>query len=82
MNQGGDLLFLRDFATPYFSSVYKSLVSQGKSGILEVSRIKRYFNLPEIIFSRVIKIMNENGDERIDHDEWLSFFLRLTCSSH
>jgi len=77
-----DLLFLRDFATPYFSSVYQSLVNQGNGGILEVARVKRYLNLPEIIFNRIIGIMNENGDDRIDHEEWLIFFLRLTCSSH
>lgn len=76
-----DILFIRDFATPYFSAVYQSLVNQGNGGILEVSRLKSYFNLPEIIFSRLIIIMNENGDDRIDHEEWLMFFLRLTCSS-
>ena len=26
-------------------------------------------------------IMNENEDDRIDHEEWLIFFLKLTCSS-
>jgi Ca2+-binding EF-hand superfamily protein len=76
-----DIVFIRDFATPYFSSVYQSLVNQGSGGILEVARVKSYFNLPEIIFSRLIGIMNENGDDRIDHEEWLQFFLRLTCSS-
>jgi hypothetical protein len=60
---------------PYFSAVYSSLINQGRSGYLEVSRLKAYFNLPELIFSRVVKLMNENGDERIDHDEWLAFFL-------
>lgn len=43
--------------------------------------VKSYFNLPELIFDRIIAIMNENGDDRIDHEEWMTFFLRLTSSS-
>ena len=80
-NNDQDLTFVKDFAVPYFSAVYQSLINQGRSGYLEVSRLKAYFNLPELIFSRVVKLMNENGDEQIDHDEWLAFFLQLTCSS-
>jgi len=48
---------------------------------LTMQVMRQYLNLPELLFSRVLKIINPNGDECIDHDEWLKFFLKLTCGS-
>ena len=39
--------------------------------------MKHYLNLPELIGQRIVKQINSNGDERIDHDEFVQFFLRL-----
>ena len=33
--------------------------------------------LPELIGKRVIEQLNANGDERIDHDEFIGFFCKL-----
>ena len=33
--------------------------------------------MPELIGERILKQMNLNGDERIDHDEFVKFFLIL-----
>ena len=34
-------------------------------------------NLPELLGDRVVGLINQNGDERIDHDEFVQFFMRL-----
>lgn len=34
-------------------------------------------NLPELIGERIVKQINANGDERIDHDEFVKFFITL-----
>ena len=31
--------------------------------------------MPELIGERIVRQMNANGDERIDHDEFVKFFL-------
>lgn len=33
--------------------------------------------MPELIGDRLVKQINANGDERIDHDEFVPFFLKL-----
>ena len=33
--------------------------------------------LPDIIGNRIVKQINVNTDERIDHDEFIRFFLKL-----
>jgi len=33
--------------------------------------------MPELIGERILKQMNSNGDERIDHDEFVKLFLIL-----
>ena len=73
--------FLRDFVTPYLSSVYKCMIEQSGEPHLTVNAMRFYFNLPEVVFTRVLKQINPSGDNIIDHDEWLKFFLRLTCGS-
>lgn len=34
-------------------------------------------NLPEILGDRLVRQMNANGDERIDHDEFVLFMLKM-----
>jgi len=34
-------------------------------------------NLPELLGLRFVKCVNANGDERIVHDEFVGFFVRL-----
>ena len=38
-------------------------------------------NLPGLIGSRITSMINANGDERIDHDEFVGFFIRLFMGS-
>ena len=38
-------------------------------------------DLPELLGMRVVNLINANGDERIDHDEFVDFFLKLTMGS-
>ena len=38
-------------------------------------------NLPMMLSERIIQQINENGDERIDHDEFVRFFLKLLMGS-
>jgi Ca2+-binding EF-hand superfamily protein len=33
--------------------------------------------MPELIGDRIVRQMNANGDERIDHDEFVKFFLKM-----
>lgn len=37
--------------------------------------------MPELIGDRLVRQMNANGDERIDHDEFVKFFLKLLMGS-
>ena len=37
--------------------------------------------MPELIGDRIVRQMNANGDERIDHDEFVKFFLKLLMGS-
>ena len=61
-------------AIPYFSSVYFGLIDHGTKDYLSILKIRQYLNLPEPLGDRVCNIINANGDERIDHDEFLEFF--------
>ena len=74
-----DTSFLKHFAAPYFSQVYKAMLGQRE--YLSVEGIREYMNLPEPIFQRVLICLNPNGDDRVDHDEFLDFFLSLTSAS-
>ena len=49
------VMFLRDFVTPYLSSVYKCIIEQSGELNLTVDTIRFFFNLPEVIFARVLK---------------------------
>ena len=37
--------------------------------------------MPELIGDRIVRQMNANGDERIDHDEFVKFFLKMLMGS-
>ena len=60
---------------PYLSSVYFSLIGRGQKGYLSASKTKQYLNLPELLGNAIVNQINANGDERIDHDEFVGFFL-------
>jgi hypothetical protein len=40
-----------------------------------------YLNLPEVICRGLIAQINENGDERIDHDEFVGFMLKAAMGT-
>lgn len=78
------VVFMRDFISPYFSNVFRSLVRLEGSQIktwVNAQTIKGYLNLPELVARRVIKVMNPSGDGKIEHSEWLEFFFKLTTGS-
>ena len=76
-----DVVFIRDFVVPYFSEVYNSLMHKDGLGYLREESIKIYVNLPEILGNRLMQLINANGDQLIDHDEWLEYMLNLICGS-
>ena len=62
---------------PYLTEVYTGLINRQTKEYIGVVRMKHYLNLPEIIGERLINQINANGDERIDYDEFVPFFLNL-----
>jgi hypothetical protein len=76
-----DLVFLRDFLVPYLSNVFRSLLARSKTEYLPLWRVKEYLGLQGILGMRMVELMNENDDERIDHDEWLPFMLNIIFGS-
>jgi Ca2+-binding EF-hand superfamily protein len=66
---------------PYLSSVYFGLIARSNKNYLGVKKTKQYLNMPELIGERIMKQMNANGDERIDHDEFVKFFLKMLMGS-
>ena len=77
-----DNFFVSELLVPYLSAVYFGLTSQQKKGYLTISKMKNYLNLPELISKRIVKQINANGDERIDHDEFSRFFVQLFMGTH
>lgn len=76
-----DVFFTKEILTPYLSSVYFSMVSRGKKNYLSTKKMKQYLDLPELLGQRIVHQINANGDERIDHDEFVRFFLQLCMGS-
>ena len=74
-----DRYFIKVILIPYLSSIFTSL--QAKFGhnkdYLNIEKTKKYVNLPELLGSRMVHQINANGDERIDHDEFINFFVTL-----
>lgn len=62
---------------PYLSSVYYGLtVHGGAKEYLSASKTQLYLNLPYVLAKRVVSQINANGDERIDHDEFVNFMVK------
>lgn len=77
-----DDYFVNQILVPYLSSVYVGLIErQHKKDYLGIRKSKHYLNMPELIGDRIVKQMNINGDERIDHDEFVDFMLKLTVGT-
>jgi Ca2+-binding EF-hand superfamily protein len=57
--------------------VYFGLINRSNKDYLGCKRTKQYLNMPELIGDRLVRQMNANGDERIDHDEFVKFFQSL-----
>ena len=72
-----DQYFVKNLLTPYLSAVYTGLVNRQNKDYLSISKAKSYLNLPPLIGDRIVRQLNANGDERIDHDEFIKFFLKL-----
>ena len=72
-----DIYFVKHVLAPYLSNVYQGLILRQGKEYLSIARTKQYLALPELLGKRVVRQMNANGDERIDHDEFVGFFLSL-----
>ena len=57
--------------------MFHSLIQRQSKSYLTFQKAKQYLNLPEILADRLVRQMNANGDERIDHDEFVLFLLRM-----
>ena len=66
---------------PYLSSVFTSLVERGTKEYLPLEKLKLYLQLPPLLSESITKLINANGDERIDHDEFVKFFLTVINGS-
>ena len=80
-NQEQDAFFVKHILVPYLSEVYNGLINRQNRDYLTCMRTKQYLNMPELIGDRIVKQINANGDERIDHDEWIPFFLKVLIGS-
>jgi Ca2+-binding EF-hand superfamily protein len=76
-----DGYFIKHILAPYLSSVYFGLIARSNKDYLSCRKTKQYLNMPELIGDRIVRQMNANGDERIDHDEFVKFFLQLLMGS-
>ena len=75
-------VFIKNVLIPYFSSVFTSILEGGsKLDYLTLNRLRKYLNLPPILAMRICYLINDNGDSRIDHDEFIKFFLNLIAGS-
>ena len=77
LNKEQDAFFIKKILGPYLSSVYFSLLERQSKSYISLERLKLYLNLPELLGDRIVRQINANGDERIDHDEFVAFFLKL-----
>lgn len=82
LNCPQDKYFINELLVPYLSSVYYAMINQQKKVYLTIGKMKNYLNLPELIGQRIVEQINANGDERIDHDEFVRFFLKLLMGTH
>ena len=80
-DQDVDPYFIKNHLVPYLSSVYYAIVARGNKDYISIRKLKHYMNLPEVLNVIFAKQINANGDERIDHDEFVAFFLKLLMGS-
>lgn len=66
---------MKKMVVPYLSSVFFSLVQRGTKDYVTLAKTKQYLNLPVAIAEAICKQINANGDERIDHDEFVGFMI-------
>ena len=77
-----DSYYVKKMLIPYLSTVYYALVSrQANKDYLSAMTTLHYLGLPEIIGERIMYQINVNGDERIDHDEFVDFFVQAAMGS-
>ena len=76
-----DKFFVSKMLVPYLSTVYFGLLKRQNKDYLSIKRMKQYMNLPELLGQRIVSQVNANGDARIDHDEFVKFFLKLLMGS-
>lgn len=81
INHEHEKFFIKSILFPYLSSVYYGLIKRGNKDYIGVQRLKEYLNLPPLLGTRVTNLINANGDERIDHDEFVIFFMRVLVGS-
>lgn len=80
-NKEQDSYFIKHMLIPYLSQVYFGLIRRQNKDYLTVQRTKQYLGLPELIGERLCKEINANGDERIDHDEFVNFMAKMLMGS-
>lgn len=66
-----DSYFIKKMMVPYFGQVYQALIDKSTKSYLDIKKTKQYLALPEPIADRICQQINANGDERIDHDEFI-----------
>lgn len=66
--------FIERILVPYLVQVYQGLVARGTKEYLDLQAQKQYLNMPEPLAEAVCRVINANGDERIDMDEFVQFF--------
>lgn len=76
-----DKYFVKNILMPYLSQVYYGLIYRGTKDYIGVKKTKQYLNLPELIGQRICEQINSNGDARVEHDEFVGFFLRAMMGS-
>ena len=76
-----DIYFVKNILLPYLSSVYFGIINRGTKDYLSLAKIKQYMDMPDLVGERICRIINANGDERIDHDEFIKFFAQALMGS-
>ena len=64
-------------------STFDALTLHGNQGkmYLNTDKTMLYFGMSEFIGMRFMSLINANGDQRIDFDEWYEFFLKVLMGS-
>ena len=73
--------YINKLLLPYLISVYKSLVARLGKSYLTTDATKLYMGLNTLLSDRIVEQINDNGDERIDQDEFVKFMIQLCMGS-